>query len=315
MYGDKQFNLINYYLLKHKSFLEICQILSITSFELIYYIDLINQFNAQRTPIIENEEGLKIAYSRRTFEPKIFPISKKTFQIMLVSDKHIDHIDDCPSYIDYVYNEALKRGVDYVFDLGDILNGPANRIRKPEKTLSGTLEGSLKRLVEIHDFDIPTYFVTGNHDIKFMEIDCCNIGEIISRECHNMFFLNNLFSTVQIGNLRINLSHGSIECQKISQIKLYKEYRFLTANKPHILCQGHFHTFDFAERNDIMLCQVPSLKKSSCDGDKIVSNSAGVIFLTVHEKKDYFEILKETVDLSKIKVISKRETVLSKKSA
>lgn len=212
---------------------------------------------------------------------------------MLVGDKHIDHLEDNFRYIDRVYEEAEARGVDFVLDLGDILNGPQSRVKNKKKVKTGTLEGSMEQLITRHPRNKETYFITGNHDIKFMCIDWCDIGRLIESEIPCMHFLNNLFAPINIGNFRINISHGSIEEKRLTRIKLSQEFKFLTLNDPHVIGQAHFHISNIPEKQiSPVLCQVPSLKFSfdTTSVSKNKGNEIGAIFLTIREYPDKFEI-------------------------
>ncbi len=296
-------NIIHYYILKHYSFEMILNKLYLSEQELLDYLNIINLNSNQKTPIMYVNGQPKIVYSKREYGIHNFECAKKKIKIMLVSDKHIDHSDYKVNYINEVYNEAIKRGVDYVFDLGDILNGPLTRVHNRSKVKTGTLEGSLEQLVKYHPHVIPTYFVTGNHDLKFMLTDSCNIGKLIETECKNMVFLNNLFAAVNIGNLRINLSHGSIENKQLTLIKPNKEFKFLTYNEPHIICQGHFHSSGMSDSDGPLLYQIPSLK---------LDKDSGAVFLTVRELTDEFEVLYEKYELNDTKQLIKNEMCLKK---
>ena len=314
-YVNNPINLVHYHMLKHKSFEEIRTLLGLSESELIDNINKINCSNNQKTPIIYIDEKPKIAYQKREFTIHQLNNLKKKLKLMVVSDKHIDHLYDSFRYIDDVYEEAERRGINYIFDLGDILNGPITRVHDPKKVRTGTLEGSIEQLKKHHPSSIPTYFITGNHDLKFMESNACNIGKLIESECKNMVFLNNLFTCINIGNLRINLSHGSIEDKHLAHIKLNKEFKFLSTNNPHIICQGHFHISNCPVSDGPLLCQVPSLKFSRSNS-YISKNSKGdemgAVFLTIKELSDTFEIEQETVEFIQAKRLVKREISIGK---
>ena len=312
-------NLVHYLMLKHKSatFEEIQSLLNLESEELLNYITQINMENNQKIPIGFINGKPKIIYHKKTFETHDFDFPKNKLTLMLVSDKHIDHNDDRVKYIEHVYNEASRRGVDYVFDLGDILNGPSSQIHNPDKVLTGTLEGSLSRLIKYHPTNIPTYFITGNHDLKFNKSDMCDIGRLIESEVKNMIFLNNLFAPINIGNLRINLTHGSIENKHINHVKLSKEYKHLSYNDPHIICQGHFHLSGIYDENTPFLYQIPSLK-SGIDNYKTnkrnnrVGDEIGAIILVIKELSNEFEIRHERLEFIESTKVTVSEMALKK---
>ncbi|MDD2409874.1 MAG: metallophosphoesterase family protein [Bacilli bacterium] len=303
MEKEKIINIIHYFILKHYSFEMILNKLYLNEQELLDYLNIINLNSNQKTPVININGKPKIVYSKREFTIHNLENVKSKLKLMLISDKHIDHTDDRISLINNAYNEAIKRGVDYVFDLGDILNGPLSEVHNQSKVRTGTLEGSIEQLKKYHPDVIPTYFITGNHDLKFMLHDSCNIGKLIESECKNMIFLNNLFTCINIGDLHINLSHGSIENKQLTTIKLNKEFRFLTYNDPHIICQGHFHISGISNNYGALLYQIPSLK---------YDKDLGAVFLTIKELTDEFEVLYEKLEFKDNKQQVKSELRLKK---
>ncbi|MDD2238736.1 MAG: metallophosphoesterase family protein [Bacilli bacterium] len=300
---DKIINTIHYLILKHYTFEMILDKLYLNEQELLDYLNIINLNSNQKTPVVNIGGKPKIVYSKREFTIHNLENMKSKLKLMLISDKHIDHTDDRIDLINSAYNEADKRGVDYVFDLGDILNGPLSEVHNQSKVRTGTLEGSIEQLKKYHPDVIPTYFITGNHDLKFMLHDSCNIGQLIESECKNMIFLNNLFTCINIGNLHINLSHGSIENKHLSTIKLNKEYKFLTYNDPHIICQGHFHISGISSNQGVLLYQIPSLK---------YDKNLGAVFLTIKELSDEFEVIYEKMEFKNNKQQIKSEFLLKK---
>ncbi|MDD3340838.1 MAG: metallophosphoesterase [Bacilli bacterium] len=282
---------------------------------MIQFIDEINSMNATKVPIYMENGHPRIVYSKREYTVQHLNAPKKKFTIMLESDKHIDHVCDNFEYIHNNHEEAAKRGVDYIFDLGDVFNGPLYRVNNPKKVRTGTLEGAIQRLKQYHPSRIPTHIITGNHDLKYMEYYACDIGRLAEYECKNIIFCDNLFTSIQIGNFRVNFSHGSIENKLLANINLSKEHPFLTANNPHMIAQGHFHISSYPEYSNPFLCQVPSSKVSKQKEKTTVGNKGketGIVFITVNELSDEFEIEQETIEFGGTKKFVKREIRIKK---
>lgn len=308
-YINDPINLVHSHLLSHdgkyryKNFHELCEILNLTEFELIDCINRINDTNNQTIPVVYQEGEPKISYHNKEFVVHELRWLKKRLKLMIRSDLHIGHVNDSVENIIKTNEEAEKRNVDYILDLGDILNGPIEKAKKPENVRIGTLEDSIMELQK-YQASIPTYFITGNHDLGFMETDLCDIGRVMETECNNMTFLNNLFTCIDVGGLRINLSHGYIENKYLALIKSNKEYRFLNTNNPHMIFQGHYHIFDINEIPNTLLGQVPSLRYGA--------NDIGVIFLTINELEESYEVELEFLQFDDEKQPLKQEMLIKK---
>lgn len=293
---------------KYYNFEEICKLYNITEEELIIYIDEINKMSNLNIPITYQDNKPKICHQKKEYKIHEFEIPKKQFKLCFVSDKHIGHIDDRLKYVNNVYEEAEKNNIDLVFDLGDLLNGPMEMAKNPLNVRISNLTDSIKETNLFHQSTIPTHFITGNHDLGFMETDYSDIGKLIEKECKNLFFINNLFAPIEVNGLRINLSHGYIEQKHLRNIKLYKEYKFLTVNNPHLILQGHFHLNNLTEQKDTILYQIPSLKyKEGMENNNNINGcgySIGAIFLTVDCFEDYFEMRFDEIEFIEKKVIT-----------
>ncbi|MDD2505125.1 MAG: metallophosphoesterase family protein [Bacilli bacterium] len=294
---------------RYRTFKEICELLNLSEKELIQYIDILNEVTNEAVTVKFNNETPTFNHRKKEYKTHEFHIPKNKFKLCFVSDKHIGHKDDRIQYVHEVYEEAEKRGVDLVFDLGDLLNGPIEKAKKHSKVKIGNLEDSIIAAQKFHQSKIPTHFLAGNHDIGFMDTDGCDIGKLIEQECKNLYFLNNLFAPIEINGLRLNLSHGYIEQKYLHFIKLFKEYKFLTINDPHIILQGHFHRDHVSENNDTILCQVPSLRYSdeqiNQNSTKAYGNNIGAIFLSVEENRNEYDLCFEEMEIIETKKLVK----------
>lgn len=300
--------LIKYYLLVFKditrpnNFYELCKITGLSEKELSIYINILVNSGEINPSLFYNSKILK----KQKEEIYEFNTPSNSFQICFMSDKHIGHTDDDIKAVHAAYEEAERRGVDLVFDLGDLLNGPIEKAKSKEKVRIGSLEESLKEANNFHQSVIPTYFITGNHDLGFMKTHRCDIGNLMEQECNNLYFLNDLFAPIEVNGLKINLSHGYIEQRYLRFINLQRENKFLTINNPDLIMQGHFHIYSLSKKNGILLYQIPGLKqngktkKSSADKCRV-----GAVYLSIEKFKDHFEIREEEVDLQKPKKLTK----------
>ncbi len=313
MSDEEVLHLLKYYLLiikdvtKPRNLYKLCKLTGLTEKEvLINMRDLLKSGNLNSALFYENFKFKE--KTKQEVKVHQFNVAKKRFQICFTSDKHIGHAFDDIESVHTIYDEAEKRGVDLIFDLGDLLNGPKRKAKYKNDIRIGTLNDSLIETNEFHQSKIPTYFITGNHDLGFMKSNLCDIGKVIEEECDNLYFLNDLFAPLEINGLKINISHGYVEQKYLRFINLQNNNKFLTINNPDLIMQGHFHVYSLCKQNGKFLYQIPSLKYNNKSTKNFSLNQecrVGAVFLTVEKFNDLYEIRTETMDLQKPKRLSK----------
>ena len=98
------------------------------------------------------------------------------------------------------------------------------------------------------DVGLPTYFIGGNHDEKFLKqngINICKAIETVRQDLINLGFYD---ARLRLNGIDINLHHGG---GSLSYAKDYKMKKYLDGlpveNQPDIFALGHYHTalYDF----------------------------------------------------------------------
>lgn len=305
---------------KRWNFKEIARSLDMDLDELLDFMEEKEIATKAKVPLHVDEGGPRLIYKHQEYNNHTINTPNQDIRLMFTSDWHLDHVDDLPELKDAAYELAQKKNVDKIIHLGDYLNGPntinpnneklsKSKLRRFEKYRTGTLEGALERLKEVHCPDIEHYFITGNHDLEFLPHDKVNIGELIQSSCKNSEFLGNCLAYLNINGFRITLSHGNYESinnsyQYLDLINLNKQYGYLTKNNPHIIAQGHFH---FGQLSSDDKLQIPCLKKTP----NYLSNNKygypGVVFLNVYPENKTFQIEYEAVYFGDEEMVVKKE--------
>lgn len=93
------------------------------------------------------------------------------------------------------------------------------------------------------DVGLPTYFIGGNHDEKFLKqngINICKAIETVRQDLVNLGFYD---ARLKLNGIVINLHHGG---GSLSYAKDYKMKKYLDSlpveNQPDIFALGHYHT-------------------------------------------------------------------------
>ena len=309
VYEPNTINKIHYRMLaKRNGFELIKKAFSLTDEELLSIINYINENNYQTIPIFNEGGKRKIKYSRTKYHIHQLKWLNESLKLAFIADKHIGYIHDKFEYIEKAYNKIAKWGADYVFDLGDFFDGPVQKSYNPSTCRLHTLEEALLEVQKYHPKEILTHFITGNHEIGFMDIDGVDIGRVIEEILPNMQFLNNLFTCIDINGLRVNLSHGSIEKKYLNYINLEREYKFLNNNSPHIISQAHGHISGATLKRDILLNQVPSLTFYGKHHHK----RTGIVLLEIYDAANQYEMVHHSIHFNEEEKEETQELILRK---
>ena len=307
-------------ILKRWNFKEIARSVNMNLDELLEFMEANEIATKAKVPLHVDEGGPRLIYKHQEYNNHTINTSNKDIRLMFTSDWHLDHVDDLPELKEAAYELANKKNVDKIIHLGDYLNGPntiksnngylsKQQQRRIKRYRTGTLEGALERLKELHCPDIEHYFITGNHDLEFLPHDSVNIGELIQSSCKNSKFLGDCLAYLNINGFRITLSHGNYESIRdnykyLDLIKLNTQFSYLTKNNPHIIAQGHFH-FGQLPSNDKL--QIPCLKKTQNYLNRNKYGFPGVVFLNVYPEKKEFQIEYEAVYYGEEEMVIKKE--------
>lgn len=183
-------------------------------------------------------------------------------RLLLISDTHLSSKYDRVDILDYLYDKALATATDYVLHAGDVTDGLSNR---PEHiyTLKYTSYTEQRDYV-VHEYPstpIPTYLISGNHDLWWLKKCGADIVEDIASLRPDLHYLGSDCEDINIGRLRIRLYHGKSGQSYARSYKLQKYLDSIPAESlPHLLVTGHIHQAFYMKQGNTHCFQTSCLQ-------------------------------------------------------
>lgn len=167
----------------------------------------------------------------------------------LVSDTHFWAKQSARDELGEFYDRAKDRGVECFVHAGDIVDGDNVYAGQQFEQDKVWFEQQLADIKDNYpNVWLPTYFIGGNHDEKFLKqnwINICKAIETVRQDLINLWFYD---ARLKLNWIDINLHHGG---GSLSYAKDYKMKKYLDSlpveNQPDIFALGHYHTalYDF----------------------------------------------------------------------
>ena len=183
------------------------------------------------------------------FKPKktndVYQIPNKLdkVKLLMISDTHLGSKYDRLDILRYLYDEADKKGVNYVLHSGDLTDGKSNRPQHIYDLKETSYDGQRDYVIDKYPkSDIPTYLIAGNHDYMWVKQCGADICRDVANHREDLHYLGSDCEDLKIGKLRLRLYHGKAGG---SYAKSYKLQKYLDAipqeELPDILQTGHIH--------------------------------------------------------------------------
>lgn len=183
-------------------------------------------------------------------------------KLLLISDTHLASKYDRLDILRYLYEEADRKGVNYVLHAGDVTDGKSNRPEHIYSLKEASFIGQRDYVVDKYPrSSIPTYLIGGNHDGWFMK-DCgSDIVKDICDRRDDLIYLGPDLADLKIGKLKVRLYHGK---GGGSYAKSYKVQKYLDAipmeERPHIFETGHIHQAFYMKAGNTHVFQTSCLQ-------------------------------------------------------
>ena len=233
----------------------------------------------------------------------------ENIKVMFISDTRFGSIYQQTTILNDMYLKAKSLGVKYVFLTGDIVEGMYKGVKDIYNTAlhkhgfynQAEHVASLFPRVE----GIKTYFITGEHDLSFLNSDSIDIGKEIARRREDMIYLGqrrrkvNFVTEDRKGSVTLYLQHakGSVP-YTVSYKPQQKIASLRNEDKTNILVTSHFAACDSFLRRDVRSYQVPTVVATTDemkDATTPVYNTIGSWIVTL--QKDKKGNLKNTLQL------------------
>ena len=219
-------------------------------------------------------------------------------ELCVVSDTHLGNIHQQLHFLNEVYQEAYKRGINTVLHCGDLVDG--NYPTRPEQPRQQFLHGFDEQIGYVVDMypkvdGITTKFILGSHDETHYKNDQATAGFWIPKCRPDMEYLGQDYAIININKMKIMLDHPGGGSSKALSYQLQKRIELLeSGNKPKILLTGHYHkSYSFVYRNVRGILVGSCCDTTQFQQKKILSNIMGAYFLDIYSDKygniQYFE--------------------------
>lgn len=222
-------------------------------------------------------------------------------KILVISDTWYGSKFSQPSIVNEVYRLAVKQGCDFAFHLGDIAVGryPKYDEEGRESIFAHGFAAQKEEIINRCPYieDMPTFFITGEHDHKLLKDFGTDIGNAITESRKDLIYLGPnrrdiiLKPTKSRKGIKIRLYHQ--EGTTTYQIS-YKSDQYVRAlrseNKADIIFQGHSLVQDEYERRNMKVFQVPGLLATAPEiakNKKYKHNTVGAWIITIKKDNNY----------------------------
>lgn len=237
-----------------------------------YLYDIIDGKIVKVKPIKENE-----IYQ--------IPNNLEHLKLLLISDTHLASKFDRLDILNYLYDEADKKGVNYVLHSGDLTEGLSGRPQQLYELKETSYTGQRDYVIDKYPkADIPTYVIAGNHDQWWIKQCGADICRDISNNREDLIYLGSDCEDLKIGKLRIRLYHGT---GGGAYAKSYKLQKYLDSvpmeERPHILQTGHIHQAFYMKQGNTHCFQTSCLQdQTPYERSKGLSNDKSCWWVDVY---------------------------------
>lgn len=207
--------------------------------------DMVEELRAQGYAIAETPYGaLEIAATGRREEEAVrHADDADTFRIAIIADTHLCSTHQQLTALREFYRRAADAGCRRVYHAGDVIAG--------ERVYSGQQydlflvghDNQVGYVAEHYPDDLPTTFITGNHDLAYIKTNGIDPGRAIARERPDMEYVGQWARRVEIASgIFLDLTHGAGGVAYAVSYKLQKAIEaYAPGDEPHILADGHYH--------------------------------------------------------------------------
>ena len=206
-------------------------------------------------------------------------------KLLLISDTHLASKYDRLDILNYLYDEAGKKGINYVLHSGDLTEGLSGRPQQLYELKEASYTGQRDYVIDKYPkTDIPTYVIAGNHDQWWIKQCGADICRDISNNREDLIYLGSDCEDLKIGKLRIRLYHGT---GGGAYAKSYKLQKYLDSvpmeERPHILQTGHIHQAFYMKQGNTHCFQTSCLQdQTPYERSKGLSNDKSCWWVDVY---------------------------------
>jgi predicted phosphodiesterase len=178
--------------------------------------------------------------------------AKQFFKALVITDTHIGSKYTIPDYITDALEKGDKENIDYIFHVGDVVEGMSNRPGHIYELTEIGYDAQKNKAIEIFkNINKPMYVIDGNHDRWYIKGSGALIVKDIANEIPNMTFIGHDEGSIYIDDIEVMLWHGEDGSSYAHSYRIQKLVESLQGGeKPNVLLTGHVHKSIYVyERN------------------------------------------------------------------
>lgn len=301
-------NKLRYLISKKRSLEDICKILDLKDYEVIGLIQLMKQ-DGELVDYI-NGEIVKLKKPIQNDGVYEIPNNLEKLKLLLISDTHLASKFDRVDILRYLYEKAEDKGINYILHSGDLTEGLSGRPQQLYELKEASYTGQRDYVIDKYPkSNIPTYLISGNHDLWWIRQCGSDIVKDICNNRENMIYLGSDCEDLKIGKLKVRLYHGKSGSCYAKSYKLQKYLdSILIDDMPHILQTGHIHQAFYMKQDKTHCFQTSCLQDLTYfERSQGFGNDKSVWWVEINmdDKGNPVQVIQELETFSK-KLIRKR---------
>ena len=154
-------NKLKYLINKKKDLQTICEELELKDYEVIGLVELMKQDGE----LVDYVDGqiIKLKKPLKSNDVYKIPSNLERLKLLLISDTHICSKYERLDILNYLYDKADKKQVNYILHSGDLTDGLSNRQQQLYELKEISYEGQRDYTIEKYPRSgVPTYMICGN---------------------------------------------------------------------------------------------------------------------------------------------------------
>lgn len=233
--------------------------------------------------------------------PHVIVDDSKDLKILVLSDTWYGSVFSQPSIVSDVYKWAYNMGCNMAFHLGDISVGryPKNDEEGRNSIFAHGFNAQSEIITNSYPLieDMPTYFITGEHDHRHLKESGMDIGNSINSKRSDMIYLGPNRRDILIksskgkGHIKFRLYHQ--EGPGTYQIS-YKSDQYVRAmrseDKADVILEGHSLVSDEFVRRNMIVFQIAGLVGTAPEiakNKKYKHNTVSASIITIKRDNSY----------------------------
>jgi predicted phosphodiesterase len=198
-------------------------------------------------------------YGNKRFElgKEYFDGKRLTFGV--VSDPHYLSKHQQLTYFQDAYKVMKKQGCSFILNTGDVTEGNGNHYPGQKQEIFKNMYSDQRSyLIANYPSDLPTYMISGDHDLDWWKGGGEDIIADFARERADISYLGQHASFLNVGGISFYLLHpmGGLPGRGHSAKAVNITSSFQGGTKPQVLLIGHYHqaSYHFIRNIHTLFC-------------------------------------------------------------